>query len=58
MTKFQREVLAGVFTVLLIFGLIFGAMWVAPFGGWWMFASIGMLSGASVIGVMLPFIWW
>lgn len=52
-----RELLAGVITVAIIFGLIFGGMWIAPMGAVHMVVGFGMLVVGSVIAIAVPLLW-
>ncbi len=52
-----REVLVGILTVAIVFGLIFGGMWLSPMGPVQMVVGFGMLVVGSAIAVCVPLLW-
>ncbi len=52
-----REIIAGVLTVLLVWGLILGGTHVAPLGPVAMVVGFGMIVVGSSIAIALPLLW-
>lgn len=53
----RRELIAGIITIAIVWGLVFGGMYVAPMGPIAMVIGFGMLVAGSAIAVVLPLVW-
>lgn len=53
----RHELVAAGVTLAIIYGLIFGGMWISSMGPVAMVVGFGMLVAGSAIGVAMPLLW-